>query len=86
MVYAQQRNRPEDWDAHTSLGFWDANKSLNLGQTTRPSDNQKKKKNRTCRIYAFAVPAKHWVKSNEIEKRDSFLNLPREQKKTNYVT
>ena len=32
-------------DAQTPLGFWDTNKSPNLGQTTRPRDNQKKKEN-----------------------------------------
>ena len=27
-----------------SLGFWDTNRSFNLGQMIRPSDNQQKKK------------------------------------------
>ena len=33
-----------EWDAQTSPGFWDTNGSPNLGQTTRPY-NQEKKEN-----------------------------------------
>ena len=33
-------------DAQNSMGFWDKNASSNLGQTTRPSDNQQKEKKR----------------------------------------
>ena len=40
VVYAQPRIRPGEWDAQTFLGFWDTNRSLNLGQTTRLNDNQ----------------------------------------------
>ena len=36
---AQPRIRPEEWDAKTSQGFWNTNRSPNLGQTTRPSDD-----------------------------------------------
>ena len=32
------------WDAENSLGFFDTNRSSNLGQTTRSSDSHKKKK------------------------------------------
>ena len=64
-----------------SLGFWDTNGSLNLGQTTRPSDCQQLTKVRTCRIVDFAIPADHMVKLKENEKRDKYLNLARELKK-----
>ena len=45
VVFAQPRIRPGEWDAKTSLGFCDTNRSPNLGQTTRPSDSQQKKEN-----------------------------------------
>ena len=31
-------------EMQTSLGFWDTNGSPNLGQMTRPADNQQKKR------------------------------------------
>ena len=40
------------------------------------------KKERTCRIAEFSVPAEHRVKLKESEKRDEHLDLPREWKKT----
>ena len=79
MVYAQKRICPGEWDTQTPLGFWHTNRSPNLGQTTRPYNNQQKV--RTCRIMDFAVPADHWVKLKECEKRDKNLNLARELKK-----
>ena len=68
--------------AWTSLGFWDTNGSLNLDQTTRPCNNQKKKKMRTCRIVDLGVPADHKVKLKESEKKDKYLDLAWELKKT----
>ena len=53
MVCVQSRIHPGKWDAQNSLGFWDTNGSFNLGQTTRPSDGQKKKKRENlpnCRL------------------------------------
>ena len=44
MVYAQTRIRPEEWDSQNFLGFWDIDGSPNLGQATRPSDSQQKKR------------------------------------------
>ena len=69
------------------MGFWDANRSPNLGQTTRPCDSQKKKKKkkekkRTCRIVNFAVPANYRVKLKESEKRYKYVDLARELKNT----
>ena len=79
MVCAQPKIRPEKWDAPTSLGFWVTNRSSNLGQTTRPSDSQQKRK-KICRIVEFSVPADHRVKHKESEKRDKYLDLARELK------
>ena len=42
----------ENEKAQTCLGFLDTNRSSYLGQTTRPSHNQQKK--RTCRIVDFS--------------------------------
>ena len=44
MVYVQSRIRYGEWDAQTSLGFSNINRSANLGQTTRPDYSKKKKK------------------------------------------
>ena len=43
------------------------------------SDGQRKK--RTCLIVDLAIPADHWVKIKESEKRDKYLDLARELKK-----
>ena len=40
------------------------------------------KKKITCRIVEFAVPADHRIKLKEKEKRDKYLDLARELKKT----
>ena len=42
----------------------------------------KKKKKRTCKIVDFAVPADHRIKLKEFEKKDKYLDLARELKKT----
>ncbi len=42
--------------------------------------NNKKKK--TCKIVLFAVPANHRIKLKECEKKDKFVDLVRELKKT----
>ena len=39
-----------------------------------------KKKNRTCKIVDFAVPADHRIKLKECEKKDKYLDLARELK------
>ena len=61
------------------MGLWHTNGSPNLGQKTRPYDNQHKK--RTCKIVAFAVPADHRIKLNGREKKDNYLYLARELNK-----
>ena len=40
------------------------------------------KKKRTCKIVDFAVPADHRIKLKECEKKDKYLDLARELKKT----
>ena len=85
MVYAQSSICPRKWDAQTPLGVWHTNWLSNLGQTTRPYNNQKKKEKKkkkiTCKIVNFAVPADHRVESKESEKKDKYLDLARELKK-----
>ena len=44
--------------------------------------NKKKKKKKICKIVDFAVPADHRIKLKEHEKRDKYLDLARELKKT----
>ena len=80
MVYAQHRICPGEWDTQTPLGFWATDRLTNLGQTTRPNNNQQQKK-RTCKIVDFTVPADHQVKLKESEKKDKYLDLARELKK-----
>ena len=80
MVYAQPSIYPGEIDEQNSQGFWYTNGLLNLGRTTRPDNNQWKKK-RTCRIADFAVPADHRVKFKESEKKDKYLDLAWELKK-----
>ena len=62
------------------MGLWYTNGSPNLGQNTRPYNNQQKKK--ICKSVDFAVPADHRIKLKECEKRDKYLDLTRELKKT----
>ena len=78
IVFAQPRICSGKWDAQTSLGFWDTNRSLNLGQTTWPGDNQQKK--RTCQIVDFAILADYMVKLKEGKKKDNYLDFTRELK------
>ena len=40
--------------------------------------NKKKKKKRTSKIVDFAVPADHWIKLKECEKKDKYFDLARE--------
>ena len=68
------------------MGLWHTHGSPNLGQKTRPNDNQqkkkkKKKKKRIGKIVDFAVPADHRIKLKESEKKDKYLDFARELKK-----
>ena len=65
--------------------LWDFEKQTDHLISARRPDliiiSKKKKKKRTCRIVDFAVPADHRVKLKESEKKDKYLDLPRELKK-----
>ena len=62
------------------MGLWHTEGSHNLGQKTRPNNNQQKKK-RIYKIVYFAVPADHRIKQKECEKKDKYLDFARELKK-----
>ena len=66
------------------MGLWHTHGSPNLGQKTRPNNNQQQKK-RNCKIVDFAVPADHRIKLKECEKKNKYLDLAWELKK-NYGT
>ena len=40
MVYAQPNSSPRKWHAWTPMGLWHIHGSPNLGQKTRPYNNQ----------------------------------------------
>ena len=80
MVYAQPSACPWKWHKQTPMGLWYINGSPNLGQKTRPYNNQQKKKE-YLQIVDFAVPADHRIKPKQCEKRDKYLDLARELKK-----
>ncbi len=63
------------------MGLWYTDESPNLGQKTRPRNNQQKKKKRICKIVDFAVPADHRIKLKECEKKNNYLDLAWELKK-----
>ena len=54
--------------------LWHTNRLPNLGQKTRPNNNQEKKK-RFCKIEDFAVLVDHRIKLKECEKKDKYLDL-----------
>ena len=80
MVYAQPSICPGQCDIQIPQGFRHINRSPSLSQTTRSYNSQQKK--RTRGIEDFAVPADHRVKLKEVEKKDNYLDLARELKKT----
>ena len=61
------------------MGLWHTHGSPNLSQKTRPNNNKKK---RTCKIVDFSVLAEYRIKLKECEKKDKYLDLARELKKT----
>ena len=60
-----------DFDIHTD----------HLISTRRPDLIIINKKKRTCKTVDFSVPADHGIKLKEYEKKDKYLDLPRELKK-----
>ena len=66
-------------DSHKFL--WDFNiQTDHLIPAWRPDLIIINKKKRTCKIVDFAVPADHWIKQKECEKKDKYLDLARELK------
>ena len=65
-------------ETKTPLRFWERNGTPNLGQTTRPYNNNKKKTQRICKDVDFTCAADHRVKLKECEKRDKYVDLARE--------
>ena len=63
------------------MGLLHTNGSPNLGYRTRPYNNQQKKK-KIYKVVDFAFPADYRIKLKECEKRDKYLDLARELKKT----
>ena len=61
------------------MELWHTHRSPNLGQKTRPYDNQQKKK-RICKLIDVAVLADHRIKLKEWEQKDKYLDLIRELK------
>ena len=59
------------------MGFWNTNRSHNLGQKIKPYNNQQK----TYQIVDFAVLADHRIKLKENEKKDKYFDLAIELKK-----
>ena len=62
------------------MGFWHTDGSSNLGQKTRPYNNQqekkkKRKKRELVKIVDFAVLADHRMKLKENEKWAKYLDL-----------
>ena len=58
---------------------------VNKKKKKKKKKKERKKKNkekRTCRIVDFAVPTDHRVKLKESKKRDKYLDLARQLKKT----
>ena len=62
------------------MGLWHTVGSPNLGQKTKPCNNQQKKS--TCKIVDFAIPANYRIKLKESEKKDNYHDLSWELKKT----
>ena len=81
MVYAQPSTCPRKWQTKTPMGLCHTHGLPNLGQKTRPYNNQQQQKKRLCKIVDFAVPADHRIKLKECEKKDKYLDLARELKK-----
>ena len=71
-------------DTHKLLWYFDI-QTDHLISTRRPDViiiKKKKKKKKIYKIVDFAVPADHRIKLKECEKRDKYLDLARELKKT----
>ena len=84
MVYAQPSTCPRKWHTHKLVWDFDLQRD-HLISARRPDlmiINKKKKKKKICKSVDFAVPADHRIKLKERQKRDEYLDLARELKKT----
>ena len=80
MIYAQPASVQEN-ETHKLL--WDFDIQMDpLISARRPDLIIINKKKRTCKIVDFAVPANLRIKLKESEKKDKYLDLARELKKT----
>ena len=79
MVYANQESILEN---ETHKLHWDVEIQMDhLISARRPDLIKINKRERTCRIVDFAVPADHRVKLKESQKKDKYSDLARELKK-----
>ena len=81
MFYVQPGICRGESHTQTPMGLWHTNESPNLGQKTRSYSNLKKE--RTCKIVDFVVPAYHKIKLKESEKKDKNLDLAMEHEGDN---
>ncbi len=72
-VYAQPSTCPRKWNLNMQTDH--------LIPARRPDLIIINKKKRICKIVDFAVPADHRINLKESEKKDKYLDLPRELKK-----
>ena len=76
MVYAQPRICTGEWNAQIP---WDFEIQTDfLISARRPDQIIMNERERTCRTVDFSLPADHWVKLKENEKKDKYLGLARE--------
>ena len=81
--YMHNPSPVQENDIKAHMGLWYTHGSPNLGQKTKPYNNQqKKKKKRICKIVDFAVPADHRINLKEYERKDKYLDLARKLKRT----
>ena len=67
----------------THILLWDFDiQTAHLISARRPDQIIINKNKRICKIVDFAVPADHRIKLKECEKKDKYLDLARELKKT----
>ena len=68
-------------DTHKLLRDFDIQMD-HLISARRPDQIIINRKKKTCKVVGFAVPADHRIKMKECEKKDKYLDLARELKKT----
>ena len=66
---------------YTHKLLWYTDRSPNLGQKTRPYNNQRKKKKKICKIVDFAVLAEHRIKLKNVKREISNSTLIENWKK-----